>query len=79
MKALMLLAAMVLAVVALIALAFATVRRESEVAMHLFSDEQFVRARITFIVIGVAALLLDLFLLWHLWRRHSNRKKTRAA
>lgn len=78
MKALMILAAVVLAGVAFMAFALATVRRESEVAMHVYSDEEFIRARITFIVVGVSASLLDLFLLWRLWRRR-KRKEFHAA
>lgn len=43
MKPLLILAAVILAVVAFFGLAFATVPRESKVAMHLFSDDEFTR------------------------------------
>jgi len=69
MKPLMILVAVVLAIVAFFAFAFATVRRDSEVAMHLFSDAEFARARITYITVGVVALVLELFVLSRLFRR----------
>ena len=78
MKASMVLAAVVLALVALMAFALATVQRESEVAMHVYTDEDFIRARITFIVVGVGAALLDLLLMRRLWRCR-NRNGIHAA
>ena len=69
MRTLLVLLIPVLAIVAFFAFGFAAIRRESEVAMHLFSEEGFVRFRIQCILTGSVALLLDLFLIWYLRRR----------
>ena len=74
MKALMVGAIVVFAGVASVAFACATVQRDSEVAMHFVrDDEQFIRERINFIIVGTAALLLDTYLVWRLWRRRARR------
>lgn len=72
MKPLLIFVAVVLAVVAFFAFAFATVRRDSEVAMHLFSDEEFARARVTYITVGVVASVAELFVLSRLLRRRTS-------
>jgi len=79
MKLLMILLAVALPVVAFFAFALATVRRESEVAMHIFTDEGFIRARITFITVGVVASALELFVLSRLLRRRSHQEETDSA
>lgn len=68
----MILVAVVLAIVAFFAFAFAIVPRDSEVAMHLFSDAEFARARITYMTVGVIASVLEVFVLSRLLRRRSS-------
>jgi hypothetical protein len=79
MKPLMMLLALGLPIVAFFAFAFATIRRESEVAMHIFTDEGFLRARIIFITLGGCATVLELFVLSRLLRRRSHREKSNSA
>jgi len=69
----------VLVIVAFFAFGFATIRGESEVAMHFMTGEDFERLHIRCIFIGIGAVLLDLFLVWHLWRRRSQENETHVA
>jgi len=73
MKLLIVLGIVVLSVVAFIAFGCATVRRDSEVAMHLTSDADFIRTRLLFISVGVVASVLDLFLVSRLLRRNGSK------
>jgi glucan phosphoethanolaminetransferase (alkaline phosphatase superfamily) len=68
-----------LAIIAFFAFGFLTVRRESEVAMHLFTDEDFARFRSTSLAVGIVAVLLELMVFWYLWRRYSRKNETHAA
>ena len=68
MKALFFLALVALAGVAVFAFAIAGLRPDSEVTEHLFTDEQFVRARPICAAIGAVASLTASFLVWWLWR-----------
>ena len=79
MKVFAILCSVGLAVVAFIAFGFLTIRRESEVSMHLFTDEDFARFRATSLAVGIIAVLLDLLLIWYLWRRYSRKDETQAA
>lgn len=72
MKPLLILVAVILAIVAFIAFGLATVRRESEVAMHFVSDEEFVRNRIIFFTVGTVAAVLELLVLSRLARRRAT-------
>jgi magnesium-transporting ATPase (P-type) len=66
------LAVLLLAFIATFAFAVVGLRPDSEVTMHLFSDEQFVRARPICAAIGIVASILALSLvgwLWRAWRR----------
>jgi hypothetical protein len=72
MKPLIILAAILLADIAMLAFGFATIRRESEVASHIFTDEGFARFRLISIWVGAAASLLDLLLLLKLYRLKRN-------
>ena len=66
------LAILLLAFVAIFAFAVVGLRPDSEVTIHLFSDEQFARARPICAAIGIAASILALSLagwLWRAWRR----------
>ena len=79
MKVLAIICSVVLAIIAFIAFGFLTVRRESEVAMHLFTDEDFVKFRSTSLAVGIVAVLLELIVFWYLWRHYSRKDETRAA
>jgi hypothetical protein len=72
MKALTFLAILVLAFVATFAFAVSGLRPDSEVTTHLFTDEQFIRARPICAAIGAAASLLALYLVWWLWRHRTR-------
>jgi len=74
MKLLIVLGIVVLSVIAFLAFGGATVRRDSEVAMHTMTDADFVRTRIMFISVGVVASVLDLFLVSRLLRRRTVRR-----
>lgn len=63
------LAILVLAFVATFAFAVSGLRPDNEVTTHLFTNEQFIRARPICAAIGAAASLLALYLVWWLWRR----------
>jgi hypothetical protein len=68
-----------LAIIAFFAFGFLTIRRESEVAMHLFSDEDFSRFRSASLGVGIIATLLELYVFWYLWRRCARKDKARAS
>ncbi len=68
MKALIILAVVALTGVAVFAFAVAGLRPDSEVTEHLFTDEQFLRARPICAAIGAVASLIAFYLVWWLWR-----------
>lgn len=72
MRTLMSVTAGILAVVVLLAFGLASVSRESEVAMHTMTDEEFLRTRFTLIGIGTVAFVAELLLLMRLFRRRSS-------
>ena len=76
MKLLMSIICLLLAAVAVIAFGFLTIRRESEVSMHIFTDEGFVRFRMISAVIGVAASVLEC---WFVWKLYGLLRGTREA
>ena len=67
-KFLLIFAVAILALVATLAFGLATVSGSSEVALHIFTDEDFVRFRTTSILVGALAAALDCFLLVRLYR-----------
>ena len=68
-----------LAIIAFFAFGFLTIRRESDVATHLFTNEDFARFRSASLAVGIIAVLLELVVFWYLWRRYSRKGETRAA
>ena len=68
MKALIILTAVLLAGIAFLAFGFATIRRESEFALHFLTDEGFARFRMISITVGAVASALDFLLLLKLYR-----------
>ena len=78
MKLLIVLGIVILSVSAFVAFGCATVRRDSEVAMHTMSDQDFTRTRIMFFSVGVVASALDCFLVTRLFR-HARQKISDAA
>ena len=79
-RAAMIVAVVIFAVVAFVAFGCATVRRDSEVVLHLLiTDEEFYRDRMNFILVGSAASLVDCLLLLRLCRRKPHTDENRAA
>jgi hypothetical protein len=70
---------LVLAAVAVIAFGFLTIRRESEVSMHIFTDEGFARFRMISAVVGVAASLLECWFVWKLYGLLRGKRETQGA
>jgi len=79
MKALIILTVILLAGVAFLAFGFATVRRESEVALHIFTEDGFARFRMVSITVGAAASALDFLLLLKLYRLKRNTHGRQTA
>ncbi len=79
MKAFIIVMVLVLVAVAFMAFGLVTIRRESEVAMHIFTDEGFIRFRIISIMVGAAASLIDSLLLLKLYRLSRASKDTASA
>jgi hypothetical protein len=67
-KTLLIFGAVVLAAVALLGFGFASTRRESEVSLHIFTDEGFARFRWISVMVGVVASVLACFLLFRFFR-----------
>ena len=79
MKALMSIICLLLAAVAVIAFGFLTIRRESEVAMHIFTGEGFVRFRMISAVVGVAASVLECWFVWKLYGLLRGPRETQGT
>jgi hypothetical protein len=73
MKTLLIFGAVVLAAVAFLGFGFASTRRESEVSLHIFTDEGFARFRLISVMVGVVASILACFLLFRLFRLRKER------
>jgi hypothetical protein len=79
MRALMIIAVPILALVAFFAFCMAAVNPESEVVTHTMTQEQFAKVRVISIVVCALAVLGDLVLIWRLFMRRSAREESHVA